>query len=63
MKEQLDKMNQLGGTMSACGICIKSRNMQFGVCPISTVKDMLKHVADADRILTFSIKAAPKTTP
>ncbi len=39
--------------MLACGTCIKSRNMQFEVCPISTMKDMLKLVVESDRVLTF----------
>lgn len=33
VKEQLDKLNHLGGTMLACGTCIKSRNMQFEDAP------------------------------
>lgn len=53
VKEQLDKLNQLGGTMLACGTCIKSRNIQFEVCPISTMKDMLKIVTESDKVLTF----------
>ncbi len=53
VKEQLEKLNHLGGTMLACGTCIKSRNMQFEVCPISTMKDMLKMVTESDRMLTF----------
>ena len=53
VKDQLDKLNQLSGEMLACGTCIKSRNMQFEVCPISTMKDMLKLVVESDRVLTF----------
>ena len=53
VQEQLGKLNELGGTMLACGTCIKSRNMQFEVCPISTMKDMLKLVVESDRVLTF----------
>lgn len=53
VKDQLGKLNQLGGTMLACGTCIKSRNMQFEVCPILTMKDMLKLVVESDRVLTF----------
>jgi uncharacterized protein involved in oxidation of intracellular sulfur len=53
VKEQLEKLNHLGGTMLACGTCIKSRNMHFEVCPISTMKDMLKMVIESDRVLTF----------
>jgi uncharacterized protein involved in oxidation of intracellular sulfur len=51
--EQFDKLKQLGGTMLACGTCIKSRNMQFEACPITTIKDMLKLVIESDRVLTF----------
>ena len=53
MKEQLQKFNELSGTMLACGTCIKSRQMQFAVCPISTMKDMLKIVEESDKVLTF----------
>jgi sulfur relay (sulfurtransferase) complex TusBCD TusD component (DsrE family) len=53
VKEQLEKFNQLNGRMLACGTCIKSRQMQFDVCPISTMKDMLKLVEESDRMLTF----------
>ncbi|MGC1133265.1 MAG: DsrE family protein [Nitrososphaeraceae archaeon] len=54
VEEQLEKFNQLSGQMLACGTCIKSRHqMQFDVCPISTMKDMLKLVEESDRVLTF----------
>jgi sulfur relay (sulfurtransferase) complex TusBCD TusD component (DsrE family) len=53
VKEQLEKFDQLGGHMLACGTCIKSRQMQFDVCPISTMKNMLKIVEESDRVLTF----------
>jgi sulfur relay (sulfurtransferase) complex TusBCD TusD component (DsrE family) len=53
VQEQLKKFNELSGTMLACGTCIKSRQMQFAVCPISTMKDMLKIVEDSDKVLTF----------
>ncbi|MDP8902301.1 MAG: DsrE family protein [Thermoproteota archaeon] len=53
VQEQLEKFNELSGTMLACGTCIKSRQMQFAVCPISTMKDMLKIVEESDKVLTF----------
>ncbi|MEX0656385.1 MAG: DsrE family protein [Nitrosopumilaceae archaeon] len=53
VKEQLDRLNQVGGQMLACGTCIKSRQMQFEVCPISTMKDMLNLVVESDKVLTF----------
>jgi sulfur relay (sulfurtransferase) complex TusBCD TusD component (DsrE family) len=53
VQQQLQKFNELSGTMLACGTCIKSRQMQFAVCPISTMKDMLKIVEESDKVLTF----------
>jgi sulfur relay (sulfurtransferase) complex TusBCD TusD component (DsrE family) len=53
VQEQLRKFNELSGTMLACGTCIKSRQMQFAVCQISTMKDMLKIVEESDKVLTF----------
>ena len=51
--EQLGRFNELSRTMLACGTCIKSRQIQFAVCPISTMKDMLKIVEESDRVLNF----------
>jgi sulfur relay (sulfurtransferase) complex TusBCD TusD component (DsrE family) len=53
VQEQLQKFNELSGIMLACGTCIKSRQMQFAVCPISTMKDMLKIVEESDKVMTF----------
>ena len=53
VQEQLKKFNELSGIMLACGTCIKSRQMQFAVCPISTMKNMLKIVEESDKVLTF----------
>lgn len=53
VQEQLQIFNELSGTMLACGTCIKSRQMQFAICPISTMKDMLKIVEESDKVLTF----------
>ena len=53
VQEQLERFNELTGQMLACGTCIKSRHMKFEVCPISTMKDMLKLVTESDRVVTF----------
>jgi uncharacterized protein involved in oxidation of intracellular sulfur len=53
VEEQLERFNELSGQMLACGTCIKSRHMKFEVCPISTMKDMLKLVTESDRVVTF----------
>jgi uncharacterized protein involved in oxidation of intracellular sulfur len=53
VQEQLQRFNQLSGHMLACGTCIKLGQMQFDVCPISTMKDILKVVEESDKVLTF----------
>src|SRR3989338_11214027 len=42
------------GQILACGTCLKSREKEGStVCPISTMKDLLKLVEDSDKLLTF----------
>jgi sulfur relay (sulfurtransferase) complex TusBCD TusD component (DsrE family) len=45
---------QLGGTIYACGSCIKSREQEGSeMCPISTMKDMYEIVKESDKVVTF----------
>jgi len=54
VQEQLERFNELKGYIYACGTCVKSRHlMDFDVCPISTMKDMLRIVVESDKVLTF----------
>lgn len=42
------------GHILACGTCLKSRQKEgTNVCPVSTMKDLLKMVEESDRVLTF----------
>lgn len=42
------------GEILACGTCLQSRQKEGSdVCPISTMKDLLKLVEESDKILTF----------
>lgn len=52
--EQMDSFASAGGTLLACGTCLKLR--QAGAsdrCPISTMHDLYKLVAECDKVLTF----------
>ena len=52
--EQGEKFMQSGGTVFACGTCIKSREQESSdMCPISTMKDMYDIVKESDKIVTF----------
>ncbi len=54
VKEQTDLFFQNKGQTLACGTCLKSREKESSkVCPISTMKDLLKLVEESDKVLTF----------
>jgi uncharacterized protein involved in oxidation of intracellular sulfur len=53
-KKQIDDFVANGGTVFACGTCIKARNSEgTEICPISTMNDCIKMVEWADRVITF----------
>jgi len=52
--EQLRSFVENKGEILACGSCLKVRQKEdSGVCPISTMKDLLTLVEESDRLLTF----------
>jgi uncharacterized protein involved in oxidation of intracellular sulfur len=54
IQEQIDSFIENNGQILACGTCLKSRQKEGNnVCPISTMKDLLKLVEESDKVLTF----------
>ncbi len=54
VKEQTRAFLQDNGRILACGTCIRSRQREgSSVCPISTMKDLVKLVEECDKVLTF----------
>jgi uncharacterized protein involved in oxidation of intracellular sulfur len=54
LKEQINSFMANKGEILACGTCLKARQKEeTAVCPISTMKDLLKLVEESDKILTF----------
>jgi uncharacterized protein involved in oxidation of intracellular sulfur len=54
VKEQVTSFLENGGQMLACGTCLKLRQKEgSNICPISSMKDLLKLVEESDKILTF----------
>ena len=48
------EFKELKGVISACGTCLKIRGKEeSGVCPISTMSDLLKMVESSDKVLVF----------
>ena len=45
---------ELKGNLYACGTCLEIRGKkESGVCPISTMTDLLKMVEESDKVLVF----------
>jgi sulfur relay (sulfurtransferase) complex TusBCD TusD component (DsrE family) len=54
VSSQLNVFNELGGEILACGTCLKLRMMEgTEACPLSNMKDCLKIVEWADKVVTF----------
>lgn len=54
VKEQMSLFIENNGQILACGTCLKSREKESSkVCPISTMKDLLRLVEESDKVLTF----------
>jgi sulfur relay (sulfurtransferase) complex TusBCD TusD component (DsrE family) len=52
--EQMNNFISAGGEILACGMCLKSRQMEGNsTCPISTMIDCVNMVAWADKTVTF----------
>lgn len=53
-KQQAESLLKAGGTIQACGTCLKLRNSGGSeVCPLSTMKDLYEIVRDSDRLVTL----------
>jgi uncharacterized protein involved in oxidation of intracellular sulfur len=52
--EQMQMLTTAGGTILACGTCLKLRQAQgTEMCPVSTMQDLHQLVVECDRVLTF----------
>ena len=49
----LKKFLNAGGNLSACGTCLKLRHQEAGVCPISTMSQLVEMISNSDRVVTF----------
>ena len=49
----IKKFLKNGGVILACGTCLKIREKEIGICPVSAMEDMLKIVEESDKVMTF----------
>lgn len=53
LEGSVKKFIKNNGVMLACGTCLKIREKEIGICPVSTMEEMLKIVEESDKILVF----------
>ena len=53
LEGSIKKFIKNSGIILACGTCLKMREKEIGICPISAMEDMLKIVEESDKVLTF----------
>jgi uncharacterized protein involved in oxidation of intracellular sulfur len=51
--EVLDKFTRGKGNLLACGTCLKVRQQESGVCPVSTMPQLVKLIENSDKVVTF----------
>jgi len=49
----LEKFLDSGGALLACGTCLESRHRKAGVCPVSTMSQLVEMISTSDRVVTF----------
>lgn len=42
-----------GGKLLACGTCLKVRRQEAGVCPVSTMAELVEMISDSDKVVTL----------
>lgn len=54
VKEQMQKYVDAGGTIHACGSCLKIRNSEgTELCPLSTMQDLYDLISKSDKIISI----------
>ncbi|HLC94344.1 MAG TPA: DsrE family protein [Patescibacteria group bacterium] len=54
ISKKLEKFQKLGGQLLACGTCLEIRHTgENRVCPVSTMKDLVKMIEESDKVLVF----------
>ena len=54
ISKKVAEYKELKGDLYACGTCLEIRGKkESGVCPVSTMTDLLKMVEESDKVLVF----------
>ena len=53
LEGSIKKFIKNNGVILACGVCLKIRQKEIGICPVSAMEDMLKIVEESDKVVGF----------
>ena len=54
VQRMIGAFKKRNGVLLACGTCLKVRDKEAsGICPVSTIGDMLDLVVESEKVLTF----------
>jgi len=53
LEGSIKKFIKNNGIILACGACLKLREKEIGICPVSAMEDMLKIVEESDKVVSF----------
>ncbi len=51
--ETLEKFLNGVGNLLTCGSCLELRHQKVGICPISTMSDLVDMISDSDKMVNF----------
>ncbi len=51
--EALKKFLNNDGNLLACGSCLELRHQEAGVCPISTMSELVEMISGSEKVVTF----------
>ncbi len=51
--QAMQKFLNTGGNLLACGTCLEIRHQQAGVCPISTMSQLVEMISNSDKVVTL----------
>ena len=49
----MEKFLGRGGNLLACGSCLEERHQAAGVCPVSTMSELVAMISNSDKLVTF----------
>ncbi len=49
----LQKFLDSGGNLLACGTCLDLRHQEAGICPVSTMSELMEMISGSDKVVTF----------